>query len=510
MKFAKGSPQRTKSLLQQSRPEVDLHQKILYERSLHDFYRASWRYIDPAPFTDGRHFECLCQHLEAVARGDIKRLLINIQPRVSKSTLCSVAFPAWLWSLNGPYFDDWTLAGADKKILSLSFAHSLATRDSRRSRNLIKSPWYQQYWGDEFSLSADQNAKHRYDNNLQGFRMSTTPLGQVLGEGGDLILFDDPHKASDIGKEAHWQTIEFFQETLPNRLNSKDSAVIVIMQRLHERDISGVILETGGYHHVCLPAEYDPHHKFHFPGDWRKEKGELLWPEKMSAADLAKRKSEMTQYAISGQLQQLPVPRDGGKFKRDWFILIDAIPEEVRLHGQAVRFWDMAGSEVTKTTKDPDYTAGVKMWGYKGSLYIEDVEHFRLTSAKAQARIETVARRDTESCYIRMEQEPGSSGKGVIETYQSDVLPGFNFRGIKSTGSKEQRSDLLETKAENGQLFIIKAPWTDGFIEEMTLFPNGPHDDRVDAASGAATALAAIMRRDDLSDIAVPVQVRTD
>jgi len=483
-------------------------QKVLYELSLHDFYKASWRYIDPAPFTDGRHFECICEHLEAVAKGSINRLLINIQPRVSKSTLCSVAFPAWLWTLNTPYFDNWNNAGADKKILSLSFAHSLATRDARRSRNLINSKFYQQFWGKDFNLVSDQNAKHRYDNNQQGFRMATTPLGQVLGEGGDLIIFDDPHKASDIGKEAHWETIRFVQETLPNRLNSEQSAIVVIMQRLHEKDVSGVLAETGDYTHVCLPAEYDPNHKFHFIGDWRKEPGELLWPEKFTREALDKRKREMTQYAISGQLQQLPVPREGGMFKAEWFKFIDALPHEVREEGACVRFYDMASTEVSNKNRDPDFTAGVKIWGHNGAYYIEDVVKFRLSAAAVEARVQSAAAMDGLDCYIRMEQEGGSSGKISIDHYAREVLPDYNFKGIKSTGSKEKRAELLEARAQNGNVYIVRAPWNAAFIEELTLFPNGAHDDQVDAAAGAINELPVIMRRNDRGAIGVPMQVK--
>jgi predicted phage terminase large subunit-like protein len=486
-----------------------LEQKVLFERSFHDFYRASWRFIDPAPFIDGRHFQCLSEHLEAVVRGQITRLIINIQPRVSKSTLCSVAFPSWVWALNDPLYSSWPLAGADKKILSLSYAQKLSTRDSRRSRQLINSRWYQNLWGEEFCLTSDQNEKMRYDNDRQGFRMATTPLGQVLGEGGDIVLFDDPHKASDMGKERHWQTIEFIQETLPTRLNSDKSAVIVIMQRLHEKDASGVLAETGNYTHVCLPAEYDPTHKYHFVGDWRKTLGELLWPEKIDKQALEIRKRDMTQYAISGQLQQLPVPREGGMFKADWFKFVDRLPDDVRLNGRCVRFYDMASSEVSKANRDPDFTVGVKMWLHEGVYYIDDVVRFRLSALDVEKRIQSAADMDGFDCYVRMEQEGGSSGKISIDHYAREVLADYNFKGIKSTGSKEKRAELLEARAQNGNVYLVRAPWNAAFIEEMTLFPNGAHDDQVDAASGACNELPAIMRNVDRNAVAVPVQVKS-
>jgi len=168
----------------------------------------------------------------------------------------------------------------------------------------------------------------------------------------------------------------------------------------------------------------------------------------------------------------------------------------------------MASTEVSNKNRDPDFTAGVKIWGHNGAYYIEDVVKFRLSAAAVEARVQSAAAMDGLDCYIRMEQEGGSSGKISIDHYAREVLPDYNFKGIKSTGSKEKRAELLEARAQNGNVYIVRAPWNAAFIEELTLFPNGAHDDQVDAAAGAINELPVIMRRNDRGAIGVPMQVK--
>src|SRR4029077_2222407 len=235
---------------------------------------ASWRLVEPTAFLNNWHIDAICEHLEAAADWQINRLLINIPPRHMKSLGANVFFPAWVWA-QGPNTDcdpkhhfqirknSWRGPGA--KFMHLSYDGSLASRDGVKCRQIITSPWYQRLWGHRLQLLPDQNQKTRFGNVQGGHRISTSEGGGITGEGADIIVVDDPHNvrdiavASDVARET---TLRFWDEAMPSRLNDQDHGVfIVIMQRVHERDLSGHILANElGWPHLCLPAVYEPNH----------------------------------------------------------------------------------------------------------------------------------------------------------------------------------------------------------------------------------------------------------
>ncbi len=234
------------------------------------------------------------------------RLLINVPPRHLKSTLTSVMWPAWLW-LRDPTI----------RILSASYALPLAIRDANRSRRVITSEWYQARGGDQFKLMGDQNTKSRYDNDATGFRIASSVGGAATGEGGDIILVDDPHKLEDAFSAVALQSaIEWFSSTISSRLNDlRTGRMVVIAQRIHENDLSGHLIETGDWYHLCLPAEHDVSHPFTWPDDPRSEPDELLSPERFGRDEIDRLKRSLGPYASAGQLQQLP-PRLAARSSR--------------------------------------------------------------------------------------------------------------------------------------------------------------------------------------------------
>ena len=181
-------------------------QRLNFEEKMVDFVAGAWKYIDPNPYKFGWHLEAIAEHLQAVTRGEIKRLVINVPPRTSKSSMVSVCFPAWTWaqSAKGP------LSGPHVQFLYASYAQSLSIRDSTKTRRLLESPWYQKYWGDKFQITSDQNTKVRFDNNKGGYRLSTSVDGALTGEGGSIIVcfpYDEivwtehgPRKIGDLVK----------------------------------------------------------------------------------------------------------------------------------------------------------------------------------------------------------------------------------------------------------------------------------------------------------------------
>lgn len=321
------------------------------EDSLYTFLQYAWRYVDPSPFQPGWVLEAICEHLEAVVDGDIRRLIINIPPRCGKSTITSVCFPAWVWAQR---YDSPT-SGPSVPLLHASYAMNLAMRDSVKCRRLIESPFYQRMWGERFQLVGDQNTKGRFANTMKGERLITAVEAKVTGEGGNIIVLDDPNAANEVLSEATIETTkEWWDGTMSTRLNNvKTGAFVVIQQRLAEQDLTGHILATDhGWTHLCLPMEYewqrhsvsgigweDPRgvdadgdslvvigdggvrlpRDFAAKRELDRREGMLLWPErfgKMEVDDIARR---LGPWKAAGQLQQRPEPKGGGIIKTDWW-----------------------------------------------------------------------------------------------------------------------------------------------------------------------------------------------
>lgn len=497
----------------------DLIDAERYEESLLDFIGASWCAIEPMAFKRNWHIEAICDHLEACANRQIDRLLINIPPRHMKSLGANVFFPAWVWAQDpnparDPAYpfairrESWK--GPGVKFMHLSYESTLSTRDGVKCRQIITSPWYQRLWGHRFQLRDDQNQKTRFDNLRGGHRLSTSECGVITGEGADIIVFDDPHNVRDLGGSsnlARETTLQFWDEALPSRLNDQEHGVfIVIMQRVHERDLSGHILASElGWTHLCLPAVYETKHPFPIrttvkrkaTGDtWAdpRREGEALWPEKFPLPALQRIAKDqwMTSHVAAGQLQQRPTAAEGGLFKRDWFtntLEVDdryAFAEARQL--QLVRAWDLAWTEETPGST-PDYTVGVLMGRDPEShiLYVLDVVRGRWSPGDLEREMLTVAKIDGYACSIRIPRDPGA-GK-FVAAYMAQQLQGYAVSIEAEHKSKAQRAAPLAAQAENRFLVLLKADWNKAFVDELCAFPNGSNDDQVDAAAAALRAL---------------------
>jgi predicted phage terminase large subunit-like protein len=472
-------------------PGLDEIRKVLAERSLAQFIRLGWPYIDPNDYMSNWHIDAICEHLEAVTRGEVRHLLINVPPRHMKSIGTAVAWPAWTWAQSAPSEGKAApLSGPNTRFLFASYAHTLSVRDSLKCRRLIESPWYQSQWGDRFQLTGDQNTKVRFENDKFGYRLSTSVDGALTGEGGDVVIIDDPHNATEISSETMRNIVlDWWDGAMSTRLNNpKTGAYVVIMQRLHEDDLSGHILTQnhGEWTHLCLPARYEREHPHVWVRDPRKEEGLLLWPERVGEAELSKLERSMGPYGAAGQLQQRPAPRDGGMFPGAWFERVDAVP----VKASRVRRWDLAATEVGRGAADPDYTVGVLMARDEaGFIYIEDVVRMRGSAQEVERTILNTAAADAAyygetGVKIALSQDPGQAGKSQVG-YYTRKLAGYMVSSISETGSKLVRAQPFASQAEAGNVRMKKAKWNADFVQELEVFPNGKHDDQVDAASGA-------------------------
>lgn len=453
-------------------------ERELCAHSLIDFVRLAWPVLEPSTqYVHGRHMDVLAEHLEAVTAGQITRLLINIPPGTMKSLLTGVLWPAWEWGPKGMQ---------SHRVIGASHEMGLATRDALKMRRLVQSDWYQERW--PTMLTGDQNQKTYFENVATGWRQACA-VGSMTGRRGDRVIWDDPHSAEDAHSEAALtEATRIFKETLPTRLNSPErSAIIVIMQRLHEKDVSGYILANDlGYEHLCLPMEFDGRDtkptSLGFV-DWRTNEGELLFPERFPRPVVDRDKKVMGEYAVAGQLQQRPAPKGGGVAMVDKITIVDDVPGRIVCVG---RGWDLAATEGAG-----DYTACVKM------ALLDDGRYIFLHSDRAQKEVhgrDTMIRSrvqlDGESVPQSLPQDPGAAGKAQVAALVK-LLAGYDARFSPETGDKEVRFRGLASQINAGNVLMLRGSWNESLLDEMRLFPFGLHDDQVDAASRAFSLLLA-------------------
>jgi predicted phage terminase large subunit-like protein len=514
------------------REQVDT---IRYEESLGDFIRAAWHHTgEPQPFQSNWHIDCLSDHLMAVARRELKGpgpLVITMPPRHMKSRGVNVFFPSWVWAQNpdpknkghGLGVRPDTLLGPGVNFAHISYVQKLSNDHSMACRNLIESDWYQRIWGDRVRLQYSQI--ERFDN-LRGGKRLAMSFSSVTGFGADIIVIDDAHDVEESESEViRDHTLRVWDEVLPTRLHP-GGMFIVIMHRSHERDLVGHILakEFNGTH-ICLPALHEHDHPYVFLApkqgwevpratdtslgkdngpklgenwfDFRKD-GEELWVDRFPKRVIDAWSSTMTPHAAGGQLQQRPTAREGGLFKREWFVTVKAAPDRSKL--ELVRAWDLASTAEQKG--DPDYTVGLLMGRDTTSrvLYVLDIVRGRWEPAEVERQILACALLDGEKVPIQLPKDPGQAGKFQAH-YYAGKLQGYTVKIEPEVGSKENRADPFAAQCANAMVKLIEAPWNHAFVNELCGFPNAAHDDQVDAASAAFRAL---VRRRHYSMVGVP------
>lgn len=443
------------------------------QQSLLRFVTEAWPILEPEhPFVPNWHIEAICRHLEAAALGRIPRLLLNVPPGTMKSLLVSVFFPAWEW-----------IGHPDLRYLCASYGQELATRDNRRCRDLVQSDWYQHRWP-HVQLREDQNQKTRYDTTKGGWRIGTSVGGRGTGEHPDRVIIDDPHSAKQAESETERRTaLEWFDRTIAPRGVARGARQIVIMQRLHQADLSGHLLDQAGasaWCHICLPMRAETDRMVATPLGWTdpRSSGDLLWPALYSEARVRKLELDLGSAVAAGQLQQRPTPAGGGLFRREWFSVVEAMPTG-RL--TRCRGWDCAA-----TKGGGDYTVGARVSRdpATGRIYVEHVVRGQWSAGAVDTLIQQTARADGDSVIVREEQEGGSAGKAVIEA-RTKALAGFIYSGVPSTGDKVTRARPFAVQAEAGNVVLVRGEWNQEWLDEVAVFPFGAHDDQVDATAAA-------------------------
>lgn len=452
-------------------------------RSLHRFVREAWRIVEPGTrFIDNWHIEAICEHLEAVTDGRILRLLINVPPGHMKSLIVSVFWPAWEWA-----------ARPEERSLFASYAADLAIRDSVKCRAIIDSEWYRKHYATDWELSSDQNVKSYFQNTRMGFRAALGVGGKTTGFRGDKIVVDDPLNAMDAFSEAaRKSSIRWFTQAYSSRLNDKRTGKqVVIMQRLHEEDLAGYLLQQGDWEHLCLPTRYVPKRKSRTSIGWedpRQKEGDLLFPE-MFPADVVDRieKKELGSAGFAGQHQQAPAPAEGAIFKEAWFRRWTKATLPPRLDWLLLS-WDFT----FKDTEGTDYVSGGIFGGVGADVYLlhrvrERMDFVR--TLKAVESLREVALRNwghlVSPGYIpTVLYEDKANGPAVKSALRSRV-PGL-VPFDPGDRSKVARAYAVSPLVEAGNFHVpADAPWVEEYLQEILTFPSGAHDDQVDMTTQA-------------------------
>jgi len=448
-------------------------------RSFKEFVHQAWPVIEPGtPLVWNWSMDAIVDHLEAVARGGIKRLVINISPGASKSRLTRVMMPCWHW-VNQPF----------AKVLSASYSLELTIRDNLDARRIVTSDWYKDTFGIE--IAEDDAGKTGFSLSTLGSLKSITVGGRTTGFRGDILLIDDPLSVQDANSPVkRAEALEWFREAAQNRINSAaKSAIVLIMQRVHQDDVTSAALAMG-YEHLNIPMRWDESYRKTTSIGWtdpRTQEGELMFPERFPEDWVTRLEKDIGPYAFASQYQQTPAPREGAMFKVDKLNLLDALPEDDYIH---VRAWDLAG-----TAGAGAYTVGVRMsYGKRQRKFIiTDVRRAQLSAGAVRDLIFQTAESDGVECKIILPKDPGQAGVAQIEDLTA-LLAGFNVRAEAQSGSKELRAEPLASHVENGHIAVLKDAWTKTLVEELRFFPKSKYVDQVDAASSAFNALAPLAR----------------
>lgn len=467
---------------------------------LSEFIKEGWNSVEPGQeYIHNWHIDAISEHLEAAAKREINNLLITIPPRHGKSKLCSVFFPAWVWTTN-----------PSEKFLCISYSAGLATDFSRECKDLIKSKWYQDKWGSVFDLTRDQIM--HFENNSRGYRKCTSIGGTITGLGAAIIIIDDPHNIEEApSKIIREGVINWWSGSLITRVNpstTRNEVKIVIMQRCHEMDLAGHILHSASEHfdHLCLPAEYDAKRIMTVSSiDWkdpREVDGELLWPKVFNREKLNYYRKEQGSYAYGAQFLQSPAPPIGGIVHRDWWRFYDSTrpgsggnmcitaDSKERFVDEIIQSWDMT----FKATNDTDYVVG-QVWGRSGAdKFLLDQIRKRLNLPDTKKALRDMTNKWPETSAILVEE--AANGAGVIQELQREIS---GLIPINPQGDKVGRLQAISAQVESGNVFLPrKAYWVDDYIEEFaaaTPAGGGRFWDQIDATSQALLRLGKIRRK---------------
>jgi len=430
------------------------------------FIQQTFATVDPlTEYLHNWHIDLIAEYLNACKAGQIKRLIINIPPRCLKSISVSVAFPAFLLGHN-----------PSTKIIVASYGYKLVKKLTNQTRLTMESDWYRRLFP-ATQFSRVENTQELITTTRHGFRNATSVGGAITGEGGDYIIADDLHNVLDAQSETKRQTaLDWYDQTLSPRVNNKKKAVkIVIMQRMHESDLTGHLQEKGGYELVCLPATAEKKTIICFGiVEQTRQEGDLLHPERDGENELKQERIALGEYAYAGQYQQRPAPLGGGMIKIDWFKRFNIQPDDKAVT-MVIQSWDTAMKDNTGS----DYSVCTTWLQTAKGHYWIDTYRAKLEFPELKRMCKSLASKYKPHAILI---EDKGSGTSLIQEFRGDRT--MNILKINPERDKVTRMSFASPVIEAGNAYIPEsAPWLPDATNEMMQFPNGSHDDIVDSMS---------------------------
>ena len=448
-------------------------EKKLCEMSFYEFFKAAWIVVEPAvPLSTNWHHKYICDTLqeecERIIRQEpkTKDIIINVPFRSTKSLIVTVMFPVWAW-----------IKSPKLRFITSSYSATLSIELATKSRDIIFSDWFKKRWEDVFHIKKDQNLKERYENNHIGMRRATSVGGTVTGQGGDFLIVDDPLSPQMANSATERDNAnEWYRTTFYSRLNQADIGVrIIIMQRVHEDDLSGFLLDREtrlNYKHICIPAtNTDGNIKPKSLEKFYNKNTGLFWEDRFSQKVLDDYKNALGTYGYAGQLQQTPTPLDSGMIHRDWFRI-----DRFRKDEAIVNF-----------IIDPAYTANQKndpsaLLAYtytENKWQIVDCVNVRKEFPELVKFIPEWVQKNGYTNKSRIYVEPKASGKSIVQTLVRET--GLNVKEDKPpTKDKVARVSDISASLESGRVSLLNGKWNEEFLDQLTKFPAAKHDDMVD------------------------------
>lgn len=505
---------------------ADLQTRDRCEAHLLDFAEYVWPVVEPAiPFVKGWVIEAIAEHLEAVALGHVRRLLINVPPGFTKSLMTDVFFPAWLWGpLNRPHM----------RFLCAAYSEHLTVRDNMRCRSIITSDRYQKLWSNRFKVSSDQFTKIKFANDKTGWKLATSVGGIGTGERGDIVIVDDPNNPMEMESETVRDTTKmWFTEVLPDRLNNQAvSSIIVIQQRTHEEDVSGIaIAREMGYTHLMVPMRHDPgRHCVTVLGhdtageeilweDPRTENEELAWPERFPPKIVDDLERDKGPYAWTTQYQQWPGPRGGSIIKDTYWQLWkdDNLPsfeyiiasldgaytEKTHNDPSALTIWgvfrdnqEVDTPEASDTLWQPrrgqtmaPVTGRPKimlLWAWEEWLQFHDlVDKVIATCIRGPHNKKGVPSFPVDRLIVEAKATGMSVGQELHRLVRGSGQLAVELIDPKKYGDKVARVHAVEHMFADNMIYAPVRAFSDMVINQCAMFPHGARDDLVDSTSMA-------------------------
>ena len=498
-------------LAERRRREID-RDRVELTTSLSKFIAAAWHVLYPeTPYHHNWHVDAICAYLEAVSRGDILRLQIWVPPGSMKTSTVSVFWHPWEWTTR-PWLRYW----------SASYETRLAGRMSAMSRRLMMDEWYTDRWGYRFEFTRE--GEHYYGNDRGGTRLATAPKSTGTGEHGHRIIVDDPIKA-DAADATSRSSLDDANNWWDGTLSTRGLSIgfkharVIVMQRLHEEDLAGHVLDQEDWTVLCLPERFEEDHEFVWRGDRihpsvkeslrgtvlengdPRTEGELLWPEHRDEAESETLAKSLTSHRAAGQLQQRPSAREGEILKTEWWRFYDSKIRSQERWKELGRL-DHVVVSVDTPLKDKETSdnVAIQVWGVKGAdRYLLDLYCEKMNYGKAKRTIRDVslwARRTWRSAYHSVLIENAGYGVELIVDLKRDIT-GVQKVSPSMDGNKETRAESASDALESGNYFLpgYGKPWQDyydehktpedvaSFISNCARFPHAKHDDDVDAWS---------------------------